>query len=460
VATLDRLDSSFLAAISVGSANLTRITTKHLQTARLRFGDGGLGFLDPISVANAAFTASALNAVIADPLLAISDIPDLARSINFCFTNGTSLQINIDTNKVIPAHSRNRLPAHKRRPLTAAVLIDNPELLFPTEGKKNARIQHSIVKGMLERKYKLLCDTDQSLAKHLLFSADGNATFVTAPFNVPALCLNAKQVRSHVCMLLGLPPPQLLDTPPETLCNKCAPSQKRSTKLGSLCHHLDTCKSSPGLFPQHDTAAKSITAIINDFNIKATHEGREETDVSPSFSETKTPDIMVETPGLKFGIDVTIRRPGSNIVKPSTSLSQAFSEKLQHYYGQKNGLALLESTKTAAKNAFLIDITSTSDWALIQANVSKLPEHIKMAPSSRPPTYPIRPLVINGVSGNLEPLSKLTLTHLLMSQINRHFSHLCSKEKMALVKSKLTSISFSIISATSNVRIKNVQKFV
>ena len=246
---------------------------------------------------------------------------------------------------------------------------------------------------------------------------------------------------------------------------KCKVSDKRSTALGGLNHHLETCPSAPGTFPPHDSFAKNITLTLNDARLLATHEQEHATDVSPNLNTKLTPDVIVEGNGYKFGIDVTIRRPGVAPGNVDSILRQAYLDKLTHYYGELNGQALFAAATNpkipSHSNDFFVKLTSTSDRAIIQTNLESVPDHIKaknLLPSPLP-TMTVRPIVINGVSGRLEPLSKLFLTHLLMSQINVHYSHLSLREKKGLVFSKLSTITMRLIAVSANVRIVNMQKF-
>ena len=176
-----------------------------------------------------------------------------------------------------------------------------------------------------------------------------------------------------------------------------------------------------------------------------------------------TPDIIVQGAGFKFGLDVTLRRPGGGRHNAATSLKDGYRDKLKHYYGVRNGLALFHAASTTKipthKNDYFVNITSTSDKALILSNLTALSAADQKLLPSPLPTMPIRPIVINGVSGRLEPLSKIFLTHLLLEQFKEHHSHLSLREMKALVSSQLCSITMRLIAVTSNVRIRNHGKF-
>jgi len=466
------LHRSFLAAISIGHEHMDLIGNDSMTIAQLPSSMGGLGFGNPTFSARAGFSASGLS-FLSHSARHHSDLPGLSDAVHGAFSLGSSFKAYVNAGT---AHLPDRLShdskhkKHSKPPapppppdpatataaaaavaavprksaqtydLTAAEILLNPSIIaLLANGKPRSGVQRAFSRGMFAKQSGSLALYGGTARSNALWgSAPGGGAFVSAPFTHHDLRMDALAVRSHVTMLIGMKPMALHAVPDDTICSLCV--NKRP--LGCGAQHLDACPHSPGFFPAHNAIAHTITRICVEAGVDAKHESKSKLDVSTDPGSILTPDITLNTRVGPLALDVAIRRPEQTLAlrSPLSLLGSAYRQKLTHYYGLTGG-DILDNASLDSHSSFFLN-QHDSDYSLIAASSAATATLPALPPAtSSMPSRPTRPMVINGITGALEPRSKHTLRQILFAdsarsprEIDDAMTHICHRIALSYIR--------------------------
>jgi len=296
---------------------------------------------------------------------------------------------------------------------------------------------------------------------------DGQPVFTARFDSAESRSFTPQLVRETIRHALGLLPPKLNGVKASEKCPSCR------APFGPHGEHIDVCRCSPSITLDHDDAARALTRGLRRIGVNALHESTAPIDVSVDPDHVNTPDVMIESlENGPFSLDVAIMRPG---VSPATSVSAMrcqYIYKMRAYYGRLAGDALLHASTSDNDNVrhsfFLNNGESDKLIVLRDTYVCELQQlrkdhaqkqpgfKMKDDPTSDMPMRPVRPLIMNGLTGTLEARSRRTIRDLVKTQVSPHAE---PHEVARRTNDLLHAVALAMLSTAAQRRIMNHAKW-